>query len=80
MGALGLFGVCAPPQWDGAGADFVAYVLAMEEIAYGDAGISNMMAATNSPYNAAILAYGTDAQKAHSCAPPRRAASSPPSC
>ena len=37
--------------------------LAMEEIAYGDAGIANMMAATNSPYNAAVLAYGTDAQK-----------------
>ncbi len=63
MGALGLMGVCVPPRWGGAGADFVSYVLAMEEIAYGDAGIANMMAATNSPYNAAILAYGTDAQK-----------------
>jgi len=63
MGALGLMGVCVPPQWGGSGADFVSYVLAMEEIAYGDAGVANMMAATNSPYNAAILAYGTDAQK-----------------
>ena len=63
MGALGLMGVCVPAAWGGAGADFVSYVLAMEEIAYGDAGIANMMAATNSPYNAAILAYGTDAQK-----------------
>jgi len=41
----------------------VSYVAAMEEIAYGDAGVANMMAATNSPYNAAILAYGTDRQK-----------------
>ena len=63
MGALGLMGVCVPPQWGGSGADFVSYVLAMEEIAYGDAGVANMMAATNSPYNAAILAYGSDAQK-----------------
>jgi butyryl-CoA dehydrogenase len=63
MGALGLMGVCVPPQWGGSGADFVSYVTAMEEIAYGDAGIANMMAATNSPYNAAILAYGTDRQK-----------------
>jgi butyryl-CoA dehydrogenase len=63
MGALGLMGVCVPPQWGGAGADFVSYVTAMEEIAYGDAGVANMMAATNSPYNAAILAYGTDRQK-----------------
>jgi butyryl-CoA dehydrogenase len=63
MGALGLMGVCVPPEWGGAGADFVSYVTAMEEIAYGDAGVANMMAATNSPYNAAILAYGTDRQK-----------------
>src|SRR5260370_38229851 len=64
MGALGLMGVCVPPQWGGSGADFVSYVAAMEEIAYGDAGIANMMAATNSPYNAAIRAYGTERQKA----------------
>jgi butyryl-CoA dehydrogenase len=63
MGALGLMGVCVPPEWGGSGADFVSYVTAMEEIAYGDAGVANMMAATNSPYNAAILAYGTDRQK-----------------
>ena len=63
MGALGLMGVCVPAQWGGAGADFVSYVLAMEEIAYGDAGIANMMAATNFPYNAGVLAHGSDAQK-----------------
>ncbi len=63
MGALGLMGVCVPAAWDGAGADFVSYASAMEEIAYGDAGIANMMAATNFPYNAAVLAHGTDAQK-----------------
>ena len=63
MGALGLFGVCVPERWGGAGADFVSYVLAMEEICRGDAGIGNMMAATNSPYCTAVNAYGTDAQK-----------------
>ena len=63
MGALGLMGVCVPTEWGGAGADFVSYVSAMEEIAYGDAGIANMMAATNSPYNAGVLAHGTDGQK-----------------
>jgi butyryl-CoA dehydrogenase len=63
MGALGLMGVCVPTAWGGAGADFVSYVSAMEEIAYGDAGVANMMAATNFPYNAAVLAHGTEAQK-----------------
>ena len=64
MGALGLFGVCVPERWGGAGADFVSYVLAMEEICRGDAGVGNMMAATNSPYCAALLAFGNDDQKA----------------
>lgn len=63
MGRLGLMGVFMPQEWGGAGADFVSYVLAMEEIAYGDAGIANMMAATNSPYAAGVYAFGTDDQK-----------------
>jgi alkylation response protein AidB-like acyl-CoA dehydrogenase len=63
LGALGLMGVCVPQEWGGADADFVSYVCAMEEIAYGDAGIANAMAATNSPYCAAVLAFGTEAQK-----------------
>jgi alkylation response protein AidB-like acyl-CoA dehydrogenase len=63
MGALGLMGVCVPAQWGGSGADFVSYVSAMEEIAYGDAGVANMMAATNFPYNSGVLTHGTDAQK-----------------
>ncbi len=63
MGRLGLMGVCVPEQWGGAGADFVSYVSAMEAIAYGDAGIANMMAATNSPVAAGLLAFGTDEQK-----------------
>lgn len=63
MGKLGLMGVCVPEQWGGAGADFVSYVSAMEAIAYGDAGVANMMAATNSPVAAGLLAFGNDDQK-----------------
>ncbi|MCB2080559.1 MAG: acyl-CoA dehydrogenase family protein [Novosphingobium sp.] len=60
MGQLGLMGVFIPEQWGGSGADFVSYVAAMEEIAYGDAGVANMMAATNSPYAAGVNSFGTD--------------------
>jgi len=63
LGELGFFGVCVPERWGGAGADFVSYVLIMEEIAFGDAGVANMIAATNSPYCAAVNGFGTDAQK-----------------
>lgn len=63
MFAAGLMGVCVPTQWGGFGADFLSYVLAMEQIAYGDAGLANIMAANNSPVAAAILAFGSDEQK-----------------
>jgi len=63
MGQLGLMGVTVPAEWGGGGADFVAYILAMEEIAAPDGGISNMMSANNSPLCAALLKHGTETQK-----------------
>jgi alkylation response protein AidB-like acyl-CoA dehydrogenase len=61
-GELGLFGICVPAEWGGAGADFVSYVLATEELAYGDAGFCNMVSATNS-YGFKVRDYGTPDQK-----------------
>lgn len=63
MAELGLMGVCVAPDYGGAGADFVAYILAMEEISAADGGIANVMAANNSPVAAAIEQHGTDRQK-----------------
>jgi butyryl-CoA dehydrogenase len=63
MGAIGLMGVCADPEFGGVGADFVAYALAMEEIAAVDGGISNVMAASNSPVAAALNESGSTLQK-----------------
>ena len=62
IGALGLFGVTMPQEWGGAGADFLSYVLAVEELAYGDAGVCNMVCATNS-YGFKVRDYGTLEQK-----------------
>lgn len=62
LGALGLFGVCAPADFDGAGADFLAYMLMTEELAYGDAGICNMVNAANS-FGAKVRDAGTREQK-----------------
>jgi butyryl-CoA dehydrogenase len=64
MGEAGLLGVCVSPDWGGAGADFVSYVLAMEEVAAADGGLANLMAANNSPVCAALEKHGTQAQKA----------------
>jgi butyryl-CoA dehydrogenase len=63
IGKLGLMGVCVPAEWDGAGADFVSYVLATEAIAEADSGICNMVNVHNSPVCAALCEYGTAEQK-----------------
>jgi butyryl-CoA dehydrogenase len=63
MADAGLMGVMIAPAYGGAGADFTAYVLAMEEISAADGGLANMMAANNSPVAAAVQDYGSDWQK-----------------
>ena len=63
MGEIGLMGVCVSSEFGGAGADFVSYVLAMEEVAAADCGVANVMAANNSPVAAAIQKHGTAAQR-----------------
>ena len=63
MGKLGFMGMCVPPEWGGAGADMVSYVLALEEIAAADGGLSTVMSVNNSPDCAALMAYATPEQK-----------------
>ena len=63
MGALGFMGMCVPAEWGGAGAGMVAYVLALEEIAAADGGLSTVMSVNNSPDCAALLTYGSTEQK-----------------
>jgi alkylation response protein AidB-like acyl-CoA dehydrogenase len=63
MGELGLLGMLVPETWDGAGADHVAYALAIEEIAAGDGACSTIMSVHNSVACLPILRYGSDAQK-----------------
>jgi alkylation response protein AidB-like acyl-CoA dehydrogenase len=63
MGRLGFMGMTVPPEWGGAGADYVAYALALEEIAAGDGASSTVMSGHNSVGCMPILDYGTDVQK-----------------
>jgi butyryl-CoA dehydrogenase len=63
MGSLGLLGMTVPEQWGGAGTDFVSLVLAVEEIAAGDGGVSTIMNVNNTPVCAAIQSFASDTQK-----------------
>jgi len=64
MGALGFLGMTVSADWGGAGADYVSYVLALEEIAAGDGAVSTIMSVNNAPVCLAIERFGTDEQKA----------------
>src|SRR5439155_19829678 len=39
LGELGLMGVCVPEEYGGSGADFLAYILVLEELSRADAGV-----------------------------------------
>src|SRR5260221_2774968 len=63
MGALGFMGMLVPEAWGGAGVDHVAYVMAVEEIAAGDASCSTVMAVHNSLGCLPLLKFGNDTPK-----------------
>ena len=63
MGDLGLLGMTASPEWGGTGADYVSYVLAVEEIAEGCAATATMMSVQNGLGCGLVETWGSEAQK-----------------
>jgi alkylation response protein AidB-like acyl-CoA dehydrogenase len=64
LAELGLMGVCIPEEYGGAGADFVSYVLVLEELSRADAGVGVTVAVHTSAVTLPLLVFGTDEQKA----------------
>jgi len=62
LGALGLMGVCVPEEHGGAGADYLSYVLVLEEISRADAGVGVALAVHTGAGTLPILAHGTAEQ------------------
>jgi alkylation response protein AidB-like acyl-CoA dehydrogenase len=63
LGRLGLMGMLVPEEWGGAGADHVAYALALAEIAAGDGACSTIMSVHSSVGCMPILKFGSAEQK-----------------
>jgi alkylation response protein AidB-like acyl-CoA dehydrogenase len=61
---IGFMGLCVPEEYGGAGADFLSYVLLLEEISRADAGVGATLAVHTSAGTLPILMYGTEEQKA----------------
>ena len=63
MAALGLFGMLVPEQYGGSDTGYVAYAMALEEIAAGDGACSTIMSVHNSVGCVPILKFGSEQQK-----------------
>jgi alkylation response protein AidB-like acyl-CoA dehydrogenase len=63
LAELGLMGACIPEEYGGAGADFLAYILVLEELSRADAGVGVTVAVHTSAVTLPILTFGTDEQK-----------------
>ncbi|HSF60853.1 MAG TPA: acyl-CoA dehydrogenase family protein [Gaiellaceae bacterium] len=64
LAELGLMGVCVPEEYGGAGADFLSYVLVLEELSRADAGVGVTVAVHTSATTLPILTFGTEEQRA----------------
>jgi alkylation response protein AidB-like acyl-CoA dehydrogenase len=61
---VGLLGVCVPEEYGGAGADFLSYILVLEELSRADAGVGVTVAVHTSACTLPLLTFGTDEQRA----------------
>ncbi|KAG8455815.1 hypothetical protein GDO86_001857 [Hymenochirus boettgeri] len=69
MGQMGLLAVEVPEELGGAGLDYLAYSIAIEEISRGCASTGVIMSVNNSLYIGPILKYGSEEQKSQWISP-----------
>jgi alkylation response protein AidB-like acyl-CoA dehydrogenase len=63
LAELGLMGTCVPEEYGGAGADFLSYILVLEELSRADAGVGVTVAVHTSAVTLPLIAFGTDEQR-----------------
>ncbi len=63
MGELGFFGMLLPEEYDGLNLGMLTYLVALEQIAWGDASVAITVSVHNSLPTQMILKYGSDEQK-----------------
>ncbi|NDG42157.1 MAG: acyl-CoA dehydrogenase [Betaproteobacteria bacterium] len=63
LAALGCYGVAVPTEYGGAGLDYLALALMLEEIAAGDGATSTIVSVNNCPVCSILMAFGNEDQK-----------------
>ena len=64
LAELGCYGVAVPTEWGGAGLDYLALSVILEEIAAGDGATSTVVSVNNCPVCSILMAWANEAQKA----------------
>jgi butyryl-CoA dehydrogenase len=63
LAALGCYGVAVPTEYNGAGLDYLALALILEEVAAGDGATSTVVSVNNCPVCSILMAFGSTEQK-----------------
>ncbi len=63
LASLGCYGVAVPTDYDGAGLDYLALAVILEEIAAGDGATSTVVSVNNCPCCSILMAWGNEEQK-----------------
>ncbi|HEX2011005.1 MAG TPA: acyl-CoA dehydrogenase family protein [Roseateles sp.] len=63
LAALGCYGVAVPTEYDGAGLDYLALSIILEEIGAGDGATSTVVSVNNCPCCSILMAFGNEEQK-----------------
>lgn len=63
LAELGLLGACIPEEYGGAGADFLSYILMLEELSRADAGVGVTVAVQTSLATLPILEFGSEVHR-----------------
>jgi butyryl-CoA dehydrogenase len=69
LAELGCYGVAVPAEYGGAGLDYLALSVILEEIAAGDGATSTIVSVNNCPVASILMAFGNGDQKARFLAP-----------
>jgi butyryl-CoA dehydrogenase len=69
LAALGCYGVAVPAEQGGAGLDYLALAVILEEIAAGDGATSTVVSVNNCPVCSILMAFANEAQKAQFLTP-----------
>jgi len=63
LAELGCYGVAVPTEYDGAGLDYLALAIILEEIGAGDGATSTVVSVNNCPVCSILMAFANEEQK-----------------